>query len=367
MPRQRTGAPVVASVPANHVYVRHLAPEDGSGPRRLPDPRPDRATSAEQRWWPPVMLDPRWVEANEFDVFHLHFGFDSREVADLEDFVAALRSRRKPLVFTVHDLRNPHHSSRERHDRQLDVLVPAADRLITLTAGAADEIRRRWGREAVVLPHPHVVPFDVMQRASAMRSVSARGGRRHQFRVGLHVKSLRASMNPHPLVPVLVDAVREIPGAVLQVNGHRDVLDPDGAKYDASLAELLRDHAAHGEVDLHVHDFLDDGDLWSYLASLDVSVLPYRFGTHSGWLEACRDLGTAVIAPSCGYFTDQASVLTYGHDEQHFDARSLADAVREAYAGHVAPSPGVDLRRRERAAVAAAHAQIYASAIGSGR
>ena len=35
---------VVASVPASHVYVRHLAPEDGAGPvHRLPDPTPDPA------------------------------------------------------------------------------------------------------------------------------------------------------------------------------------------------------------------------------------------------------------------------------------------------------------------------------------
>ena len=34
-----------------------------------------------------------------------------------------------------------------------------------------------------------------------------------------------------------------------------------------------------------------DDELWDYLQSLDVSVLPYRFGTHSGWLEACHDLG----------------------------------------------------------------------------
>ena len=40
-------------------------------------------------------------------------------------------------------------------------------------------------------------------------------------------------------------------------------------------------------------------------AALDVSVLPYRFGTHSGWLEACFDLGTAVVAPSCGFYAEQ--------------------------------------------------------------
>ena len=62
-------------MPQSHVYVRHLAPEDGPGPVRLPDPDPDRpGRSATQKWWPPVMLRPEWVAENEFDVFHLQFG-----------------------------------------------------------------------------------------------------------------------------------------------------------------------------------------------------------------------------------------------------------------------------------------------------
>jgi glycosyltransferase involved in cell wall biosynthesis len=366
-PRSRADAIVVASVPADHVYVRHLSPEDGPGPIRLPDPDPGGGTAVTQRWWPPKMLDPAWVETHDFDVFHLHFGFDSRSVAELEALVAALRLRGKPLVFTVHDLRNPHHEERDTHDRQLDVLVPGADALITLTRGAAAEIRSRWGREATVLPHPHVVPLDVMRRVAAMRDVRRRGGRAREFRVGVHVKSLRAGMHPHPVIPVLVEALRDIPGAVLQVNGHRDVLSPGGARYDAGLARMLRNHADRGEIDLRIHDYFDDDALWSYLASLDASVVPYRFGTHSGWLEACRDLGTTVVAPTCGYFADQGPVLSYGHDENGLDVAGLTAAVRAAYHGQAAEPPSVEDRRRQRAALAAAHARIYEKLVDGAR
>ncbi len=354
----------VATVPGDHVYVRHIDPEqDGTAAvsiARLADPDPDDPSrSAVSRWWPPVMLHPDWVteHSGEFDVFHIQFGFDARTPAELQELVDALRRAGRPLVYTVHDLRNPHHEARAEHDAQLDVLVPAADALITLTPGAAAEIRRRWNRGAVVLPHPHVVD---VERMSAARDRRTRDG----FRVGVHVKSLRAGMNPGPVIESILDAMREIPGGVLQVNGHRDVLEPDGERYDEPLAGALRGAADAGDLELHVHDFLSDDALWDYLQSLDASVLPYRFGTHSGWLEACRDLGTAVIAPDCGYFADQGPVFTYRHDESGLDAASLVTAVRSAHAAGPAQPATVEWRRAQRQQVADAHARLYLSLAG---
>ena len=345
---------VVASVPSGHVYVRHLAPEEDDGRVvRLPDPDPDTPQRpAGARWWPPVMLRPEWARDADFDLLPLHFGFDAVDPSTLRELTEVLRGRGKPFVLTVHDLRNPHHEDRALHDAQLDVLV-----------GAAAEIRRRWDREALVLPHPHVVPLATMEAAQERRSW-ARGD---TFRVGLHVKSLRASMAPMRLLPTLVDTVAQLPGAVLQVNGHRDVLDPDGARRDESLAAYLHEQADAGRLELHVHDFLDDRALWAYLASLDVSVLPYRFGTHSGWLEACRDLGTAVVAPTCGFYADQGPVLSYTHDESHLDEDSLAAALRRAHEQRSTHGISVAERRAQRARVAAAHDRLYTYLLTAGR
>ena len=115
----------VASVPASHVYVRHIAPVVPGPVRRLPDPdpaSPDR--SAEQTWWPPVMLRPEWIRSHAPDVFHLQFGFDAWEPEALAGVLTAFRAKGVPSVYTVHDLRNPHHEDRTLHDLQLDVLVP---------------------------------------------------------------------------------------------------------------------------------------------------------------------------------------------------------------------------------------------------
>ena len=168
----------------------------------------------------------------------------------------------------MHDLRNPHHHDRRLHDEQLDVLVPAADALITLTPGAAQAIEERWGRTAQVLPHPYVVDLPTVSLAMTVRS------RRIQrpFRVGLHLKCLRATMDPLRILPTLVDTVAGLGDAVLQVNCHRDILDPDGARRDVELAAYLRAEESRGHLDLVAHDHFSDQDPWSYLASLDVSV-----------------------------------------------------------------------------------------------
>lgn len=344
---------VVASVPQSHVYVWHLSREHGEVIHRLPDPRPEeRLRSNEQGWWPPVMLQPAWVRANDFDVFHIHFGFDACEPGRLRELVRVLRERGRPLVYTVHDLRNPHHTDTALHDAHLDILIPAADEVITLTEGAAHEIRRRWGRDPVVLPHPHVVDFDTMSRLQDRQSSDT-------FRVGLHVKSLRASMDPLRILPALVEAVGQLPNAVLQVNGHDELLDPDGTCYRADVADGLRASADRGEIDLRVHPFFSDAELWSYLHSLDVSVLPYQFGTHSGWLEGCRDLGTTVVAPTCGYYADQGPVLPYQLDEHSFNAESLVLAIKDAYVNRSLGAVTVAERRKQREWVAAEHERLY--------
>lgn len=347
----------VASVPADHVYVRHTSSTAPGATlvQRLPDPRPARG---DEGWWPPRALEPGWVEDHhdEFDVMHVHFGFDAVSPDTLRELVQTLRRHRKPLVLTVHDLRNPHHRDPSTHDAQLDVLVPGADALVTLTDGAQAEIRRRWSRWAAVLPHPHVVPLeDLPTEPTARPAPSRRDG---PFVVGMHVKSLRACMDPVALLPVLDRATRAVPSGVLRIDGHPDVLDPAGRRFDRPLADALARCGDH--VDVRVHDYFSDDDLFAYLAGLDLSVLPYRWGTHSGWLEACRDVGTPVAAPTCGYYADQAPVHSFGFDVEHLDETSLEAAVGSAWVGSPPAGPTRTAREAQREQVADAHRILYA-------
>jgi hypothetical protein len=350
----------VASVPASHVYVRHLAhPSAPDGVRRLPDPVPADGCTVPGGWWPPLMLEPGWVTANHhrFDVFHVHFGFDAVPPGVLGSVLHELKMHDKPLIYTVHDLRNPHHCDRAAHDEQQEILVAAAQTLITLTPGAAQEISRRWGRDALVLPHPHVLDGARIERP---RPASDR------FVVAVHAKSIRANMDPLTVLDALVSVVAELPGAVLQLDVHDEVYQPESHWYAPDLGAALRRYGEHRHVDVRIHPYFTDDQLWDYLAGVSLSVLPYRFGTHSGWLEACFDLGTAVIAPSCGFYDQQRPCGVFDFTEESFGAESLRRAVFGAYdrwcAGTVSPKATWAQRRAERVEIAQRHRAVYAKA-----
>ncbi|WP_260848933.1 glycosyltransferase family 1 protein [Streptomyces sp. SLBN-118] len=298
------------------------------------------------------MLDPEWVELHhdQFDLYHLHFGFDAQSPQQLRALVKVLRRHGKPLVQTVHDLRNPHHPDPAAHDAALDVLVPSADRLITLTSGAAEEIGRRWKRRARVLPHPHVVEEPELSRPRPPHE---------GFQVGVHAKSVRPNMEPVPIVRALAKIIPELPGATLRVDIHMETGDPKAFAYAPEVLGELRSLAHDGLVDLRVHDYFTDDELWEYLRGLDLSVLPYTFGTHSGWLEACYDLGTAVAAPDCGYYAQQRHCHSYHLGDGGLDVASLESAVREAYESRPAPRARPSVRIAERVAVADAHRVLY--------
>ncbi|MDQ0095991.1 glycosyltransferase [Paeniglutamicibacter psychrophenolicus] len=367
MSSTRAGAPVrVASVPANQIYIRHLEHPNPGGARevlRLPDPRPAGGVrSVQSRWWPPAMLSPEWVRANRhaFDLMHIHFGFDAADPAELRGLAAELRRFGKPLVYTVHDLVNPHQPDPGAHRERLEVLIPAADKLITLTPGAAREIHARWGAEAQVLPHPHVVDFASMDRIRSSRTRTAPSRPRAPKRIGVHFKGLRPNMDQGILDP-LARIVARLPGTVLQVNIHAQPLDAHSPEYQPALARKLRAGAAEGLWELQAHEYFSEPELFTYLASLDLCVLPYRFGTHSGWLEAALDVGTHVAAPDCGHYADQhPSIAEFRRGAGGVEEDSLLEAVEGLLRRPGLPGLDASARLAQRRDLAAAHRRIYA-------
>lgn len=367
----------IRQVPAAHAYVAHLLPvalEDTGAVVHLPDPAVPGAPAGQ--WWPHPALDQAWVRrhAAAQDVLHVHFGTEGRGTAELAAWLRAVQETGLPLVHTVHDIDHPHLVDQTRHREHLALLVAAADGLLTLTEGAAAVVEQDFGRRPLVVPHPHVAPLDRIGQDRPPRS--------GPLRVGIHLKSLRTNVAPLPLLPALVDAVGALRTArtaiELEVRAHPEVLDPGTPRYDPRVAGWWRDltEARVPGVSLVLADRLPDEQLWDYLAGLDVSVLPYAWGTHSGWIEACRDLGTWVLAPDVGHLAEQGAgtVLSWDHRGMSSDptvpSRQLTSQLSSLLARAADGSPPVcprAWREDQRRRIAAMHSGVYAAVAAGGR
>jgi len=304
-----TSRPIrVVSIPAAHPYVGRVSasPEIDV----LDDPPVEGAPSGV--WWPPVALDPSWIRdhAADADLLHIHFGTESFPPGHVTACLEAAHEVGWSVVYTVHDLEHPQLEYQGAYEAQLDELVRGADALITLTPGAAAGIREHWGRDAVVIPHPSLLSDDV---TVPLVLPSA------ETRVGVHLKDLRPNVDAVGAVTTLIDAVERLrrrgADVVAEVRMHHAVRDPEAR-------EAVRRLVGRSEAALLIeHERLDDLGLAIALSRLDVCLLPYRHGTHSGWLELCWDLGVSVAVPSgIGAYLEQ-------HPDDTVSAYDLGDGA----------------------------------------
>jgi hypothetical protein len=347
----------VVAVPAAHPYVAGVTAAPGV--TVLPDPLPAGAEPG--HWWPPVALDPAWIatHAADADLLHVHFGTESFSPEHLARTLDAARAAGWPVVLTVHDLDHPQLTDQAPYAAQLDVLVPGADAVLTLTDGAAAEVRARWSRDALVVPHPRLLADGAVPGGAPAPDGAVL--------VGLHLKDLRPNVDAVGATRALATAVgtltRDGRPARAEVRVHRQVRD--AAARDA-VREIC---AAAPGVQLVEHDRLDDAALAASLARLDACVLPYAHGTHSGWLELCWDLGVPVAAPAVGHYADQhpdGSVASFAGGS----GAALAAALTAVLDHGTATRPGTparaglvrdrrDRRRADDARVSAVHADLY--------
>lgn len=346
----------LASVPAAHPFVGSTT--DPALVSLLPDPIPPGATLAGQ-WWPPRWLDPGYLgeHIHEIDVLHVHFGFETVALDDLRAVFEVLRAHRVPLVVTAHDLTNPHLTDQASHRARLDLLFREASAVITLTRGAAHAIAQGWGVEAMVLPHPHLLPAECVGARRTTRAVPV---------VGVHGKFLRANVDPWPIMDALV-AAEWTGGVALRLDFDENAVLAGSP--ELALQDRLSAYDAAG-VDVRVHPPFSDAELIDYLGQIDVMVLPYRFGTHSGWVEACFDAGVLAVVPNCGFFGEQHASGVFGFGPTEFDPDGLLYAV-EGAVSEVRAAHGLQdrVRRhervRERSVVRGRVADIYRRALAA--
>jgi hypothetical protein len=233
--------------------------------------------------------------------------------------VEVVRASGTPLVVTGYHLCDPSGGDPQAYAAQLDALIPDADAVVTLTHTAATEIRHRWGLNAIVVPHPHVVDFVRMHRK--------RLPRRGPLRVGVHLANLQVGQDPVLLVQALARAAAAVDDIRLVILAHETVVDPGSSCYaPAAVREIHRLLCAAGGT-LRMHRPFTDSQLWDHLASVDISILPGLHGSHSIWPEACTDLGTQPLIPADTHAAAQQPCLTY---HPHSSVEALADAFATA-------------------------------------
>jgi hypothetical protein len=316
----------VAVIPHADPYIDAVLPDDVVRVGTPGDPSP----------W----LDPAHLAASvaDVDVLHLHGGYRHLEVAALDEWTETVRRLGIPLVMTVHQLRDPDEQEPTRHDAHLEAVLATAEVVLTLTPGAADEIAERFGRTAIVVAHPAVAAPD--PDLGAERGL-----------VGLRLG------HSSPALPDPVSVVRAALSGAVSGGGRLRVLVDEADR--VALDPAVRELADGGHLELLTYRCHE----WTaQLQQLHVAVLPEGCGTHSRDLEICRDVGTRVVAPSCGWFADQWSeVVSYGNDEQGgLDPVSLTAAVAAALTRPMPRPADRAWRAEQRAAVRRVHAEVYA-------
>lgn len=314
---------------------------------------------------------------SDVDVAHVHLGHDYLSVGAVERAMASLASSGVPVLLTVHDI---HHPSDLEDPQLLDrvgALVTAAARVVTLTEEGALRMLERWDVAAAVVPHPRLL--DESEISTAIRSAKhLRGdGQQRGDGPGPVVGVLLERMGENIEGPELLDKLAPVPtgrqDAELRIlvesrSWQEAVGEEPGTDGDPLVSEL----AAEGDwqsVRLVTYEALDLGPLLPELAALDACVLPYRFASHSTWLELCRDLGVAAVFPDLGFLAAQ---WFSGHDPAHFGGQAYSPVDPVAVARAVSavldqPKP-VPPRNEASAAqsVMEAYAQLYRDVAAAG-
>jgi beta-1,4-mannosyltransferase len=268
------------------------------------------------------------------------------------------------VVWTAHDLRNPHTADADRDDPYLEVLADRADAVLTLTASAAAELRDRFGRTATVIPHGPLLPADTARwlrtwatgRAAAgplagedpTRGDPAGGDPTpggdptdadppgteqlppradDVVTVLLHAKSLRRNLDVLGCVAAMAALPDDVPVRLL-LSLH------DEPEVRRTIPDRLPPN-----VTAWWHPPLEHATLAAAIAGADALLLPYRWGTHSGLLELALDVGTPVLASDAGAFADQGPVRTFPVIAEGVEVAGLAAALRDAADGRLPPAP----------------------------
>lgn len=305
----------------------------------------------------------RWLLTHKpwdwFDVVHLHH-IEFEPIVLLKKLLWECRRARKRVVFTAHDLA-PIFISTVEYNRRLRLLVSEGVPFVCLTERSCRDVRAKVAADCVVIPHGRD------GAALPERPVRAAGPTRF-----LIFGSLRSSrdielvLNCWRFAPSLGDSELRL---LLRAPSRASMVSEE------STWRTICMHAADTRLGVEVRSFPTDQEIRHALMHSDCLVLPYRWASHSGQLEAAADAGTLALASRIGYLADQAAMHhglsaepswfdwadgnKYAYGERFLTA--MEDAHARIQSGWQAPGPAQFSAHRdaEGAAILAAHGRLY--------
>ena len=231
--------------------------------------------------------------------------------------LARLRASGVPALLTVHNVR-PHErrawepqAVRERIDR---AVYGGFDALLVHSAGLRRELEALLGSGG---PPVYVVAHGVAAAAAPATPLAVRMARRRLVFVG--------APRPNKGLPVLLEAMRHLPGYSLTLAGYhsldvyrRTVLDP--------LIAAARGRGVRIDV---MEGFLGEAEMEAALAEPSAVVLPYLdFSAQSGVLSQALSLGLPVVASDVGALGETVREYGTGVAVPPGDPAALAAGVR---------------------------------------
>jgi len=301
------------------------------------------------------------------DVVHLHH-IEFEPIALQRELLRECRRSGTQVVFTAHDV-TPIFISPKEYQERVRLLVRADVPFVCLTPAAEQAVHLGFeAHRSSLVPHGYVMP-----PGHATTRVAATGPTRF-----LLFGSLRTN--------------RDVELALHCWRFARDLRDSTltlqlRAPSRASLAEeaaawqAIGQHSSDPRLTINVLPFPSDEDVATALSESDCLLLPYRWASHSGQLEAAFDAGVLPVASRVGCLPDQVALhgdlvdepiwfdwsdgATFSYGTRLLSAMERAQAMIQS--GWQAPNL-VDFaayRQAEHADVLAGYAAVYGAAGGS--
>jgi len=237
-----------------------------------------------------------------FDLLHIH----SVELTSLETLQLALercQSERKGIILTVHDTKPNFSQDLAMYNLALKTCVEAGARIVTLTKSAAKEIVKNLevaSSDIAVIPHGAVLSIDDHRWYTRRRTQNS----------STCILGMYGGFRPNRdfLTPV-VNIAFGMPELDVKLILLTRAISPIELRQNEEMRRSIDIAISSNRINLRVYPFPSDEQIAQFLLDVSILIMPYRWGTHSGQLEAAFDLGVVPVISDVGYYYEQYDQL----------------------------------------------------------